>query len=288
MKIRSLLFVPGDSERKFQRALTSAADALILDLEDSVAADQKEGARHTVRASLESDRNGKKLFVRVNALDTGLTLGDLAAVVPGRPDGIMLPKCQNGEDANQVSLYLDAFESAAGIPLGTIRLLPIGTETAASIFGLGSYKGATSRLWGLMWGAEDLAATLGSTTNRDAQGFTEPYRMARNLCLAGAAGADLVPVDTVYTDIDNLEGLAKECAEARRDGFLAKAVIHPKHIDAVNEAFTPKPEEIEWARKVVAAFKQDGALGVIKIDGKMIDKPHLVSAERILSLAGAA
>lgn len=287
MKIRSLLFVPGDSERKFQRALTSAADALILDLEDSVAADQKEGARHTVRASLESERKGKKLFVRVNALDTGLTLGDLAAVVPGRPDGIMLPKCRNGEDANRVSLYLEAFESAAGIPLGTIRLLPIGTETAASIFGLGSYKGATSRLWGLMWGAEDLAATLGSTANRDAQGFTEPYRMARNLCLAGAASADLVPVDTVYTDIDNLEGLAKECAEARRDGFLAKAVIHPKHIDTVNEAFTPKPEEIEWARKVVAAFGQDGALGVVKIDGKMIDKPHLVSAERILRLAGA-
>jgi citrate lyase subunit beta/citryl-CoA lyase len=285
--IRSFLFVPGDSLRKFERASAGEADALILDLEDSVSLDRKAEARGTTRAMLEAPRGRPQRFVRVNALDTGLALADLAAIMPGQPDGIVLPKCAGRDDILQLSHWLDAFESAAGLEVGATKILAIATETAASLFGLGSYPGSPARLWGLMWGAEDLAASLGATENMSGGVFHSPYRLARDLCLAGAAAAGLVAVDTVYTDIDNLEGLEAESRAARRDGFGAKAVIHPKHIEAVNRAFTPSEAETEWARKVVAAFAQDAGLGVIRIDGRMIDRPHLRAARKILGLGEA-
>ncbi|MEK0416720.1 MAG: hypothetical protein RI949_726 [Pseudomonadota bacterium] len=287
--IRSLLFVPGDSPRKFASALRTTADALILDLEDSVALPQKAQARQETLAMLRSPEAAeakKALFVRVNALDTGFTLQDLAAVMPAAPFGVVLPKCSGGQDVATLSHYLDAFEAAAGLPAGQTRILGIATETAASLFGLGTYSRVSPRLWGLMWGGEDLQASLGSTTNQVAGRWTDPYRVARSLCLAGAAAAGVEAIDTVATDIRNLEALTAEALAARRDGFTGKAVIHPSHVDPVNQAFTPTAEEVAWAERVVRAFSEQPNAGVVQMDGKMVDKPHLRAAQRILSARG--
>ena len=284
--IRSLLFVPGDSPRKFASALRTTADALILDLEDSVALPQKVQARQETLAMLrapEAQTAKKALFVRVNALDTGLTLQDLAAVMPAAPFGIVLPKCSSGQDVTTLSHYLDAFEAAAGHTAGQTRILGIATETAASLFGLGSYAKVSPRLWGLMWGGEDLQASLGSTTNQVEGRWTDPYRVARSLCLAGAAAAGVEAIDTVATDIRNLEAVSSEAMAARRDGFTGKAVIHPSHVEPVNQAFTPTADEVTWAERVVRAFTEQPDAGVVQMDGKMVDKPHLRAAQRILS-----
>ena len=282
--MRSFLFVPGDSRRKFDKAVAGDADALILDLEDSVALSAKDGARQTVAEMLDSDRNGKALFVRVNALDTGLTLADLAAVMPHAPDGIALPKCEGPEDLTQVAHYLAAFEAAHGLP--PTKVIAIATETAGSLFTLGRYKGCDERLWGLMWGAEDLAASLGARENGAREGFHEPFRLARNLCLAGAAAAGVVPVDTICAVLDDLSVVEREARDARRDGFGAKAVIHPKHVAPVNAAFTPTEDELAWATKVLDAFAADPNAGVVRIDGQMIDKPHERAARKIMAMAG--
>jgi citrate lyase subunit beta/citryl-CoA lyase len=284
--VRSMLFVPGDSERKFQKAAQGEADALILDLEDSVALAQKARGRAATAAMLAGPRGRQLWFVRVNALDTNHTLADLAAVMPARPDGIVLPKCRGGHDVRQLAHYLDAFEAAHALPAGGTRILAIATETADALFALGSYAGASPRLWGLMWGAEDLAAALGAFANRDAAGrYGEPFTMARNLCLAGARAAGVLPIDTVYVDIKDRGGLRDETLQARRDGFAAKAVIHPAHVDTVNAAFVPTADEIAWARRIVAALADGETTGVVSIDGQMIDKPHLRKAEAILALA---
>lgn len=284
--MRTFLFVPGDSTRKFDSARKTAADALILDLEDSVAPDQKAGARGTVLEMLKSGIGGKqKLYVRVNALDTGLTLADLAAVVPGKPDGIVLPKCEGGADIDKLSLYLDAFEAANGIDNGHIRIVPVASETAMAVLKLDTFAGCSKRLWGMMWGGEDLAASLGATRNRTNGKFHSPYLLARDLCLIGAAAAGVVAIDTIYADIDDLEGLREEAIGARRDGFLSKAVIHPKHVDVVNAAFTPTAEEIAHAKEIVEAFAKDPTAGVVRIGGKMIDKPHLRAAQKTLGIA---
>lgn len=279
--LRSMLFVPGDSARKFARALTGAADALILDLEDSVAASGKAAARGSVREML-AGRGAQALYVRVNALDTGLTLADLAAVMPGRPDGIVLPKCESAADVARVGAWLDAFEAADGAAVGGTGIVAIATETAGSMFGLGSYREAGPRLTGLMWGAEDLSASLGAAGNKEGRRYHSPYMLARDMCLMAAAAAGVVAIDTVYTDIDDIDGLQLEAAAACRDGFGAKAVIHPKHVDPVNAAFTPDAAALDWARRVMALFDDPGT-GVRTLDGRMIDKPHLRAAERILA-----
>jgi len=284
--MRSFLFVPGDSEKKFGKARTGDADALILDLEDSVALSAKEGARRTVAAMLDAPREGPALFVRVNALDTGMTLTDLAAVMPHRPDGIALPKCEGPEDLNRVASYCAAFEAAHDLP--PTKIIAIATETAGSLFTLGSYKGCDERLWGMMWGAEDLAAALGARENGAKDGFHEPFRLARNLCLAGAAAAGVVPIDTICAVLDDLSVVEREAREARRDGFGAKAVIHPKHVAAVNDAFTPTEDELAWAQKVLDAFAADPDAGVVRIDGQMIDKPHERAARKIMAAAEGA
>lgn len=285
--MRSFLFVPGDSERKFARAAEGAADALILDLEDSVAPVGKVAARQVTAGMLAAPRGRQQRYVRVNALDTGLTLADLAAVMPARPDGIVLPKCADAGQVRQVSLWLDAFEAAAGAAPGATRILAIATETAGSLFGLGSYAEAGPRLSGLMWGAEDLSASLGASANRLDGRWLAPFRLARDLCLAGAAAAGVPAIDTVHVDIEDLAGLEADAREARRDGFAGKAVIHPKHVDVVNAVFTPAPEELDWARRVVAAFATAADAGVLRMDGKMLDRPHLRLAERLLAAAGA-
>jgi citrate lyase subunit beta/citryl-CoA lyase len=280
--MRSFLFVPGDSERKFLKASQGEADALILDLEDAVAADAKPQARQTTAAMLRRPRDRQSFYVRVNALDTGMTLTDLAAVMPAAPDGIVLPKCRGGDDVRQLALYLDAFEAANGLVGGGTRIIVIASETAESVFGLGSYRGSSPRLWGLLWGAEDLSASLVSSVNRVGGAYTSPYELARNLCLMGAAAAEVAAIDAVYVDIENIDGLAEESRQARRDGFTAKAVIHPKHVDIVNQAFTPTPEEVAWARTIVDAFAALPHAGVFRLGGQMIDKPHLRRARAIL------
>lgn len=284
--MRSFLFVPGDSARKFAKAREGAADALILDLEDSVAPAAKVAARCETAAMLAAPRGRHKIFVRVNALDTGLTLADLAAVMPGRPDGVVLPKSTCGADVLQLSHYLDAFEAAQAGAADPAVILAIVTETAGSLFGLGSYAGAGPRLWGMMWGAEDLSASLGALANGEGDSYSEPFRMARNLCLAGAAAAGVVAVDAICADVRNHARIAAEATAARRDGFGAKAVIHPDHVEIVNRAFTPDAVEIAQARRVLAALASAEGQGVAMLDGRMIDKPHERAALRLLAAAG--
>ena len=208
--MRSFLFVPGDSQRKFENAKKTAADALILDLEDSIAPDEKVGARRTVREMLDARNPNQKIYIRVNALDTGMTLGDLAAVMPGRPDGIVLPKCAGAADVNRLSLYLDAFEAAAGIEHGSTRIVTVATETARAVLKLLDFENMSPRLWGMMWGAEDLAASLGASRNRTGDRFHGPFLLARDLCLISAAAAGVVAIDTIATDINDLDALREE------------------------------------------------------------------------------
>ncbi len=283
--MRSFLFVPGDNSRKIAKARTSGADALILDLEDGVAFDSKALARETVSQTLSEPRNAQRLFVRINAFDTEMSEADLEAVMRGQPDGIVLPKCQSAEDVLRLSGFLDKCEARFQLDQGSTKIIAIATETATSIFGLGSYKKAGPRLWGLMWGAEDLAASLGAVTNNVDGVYTEPFRLARNLCLIAAASAGVVAIDAICPNLDDLAHVEQEAEAAYRDGFGAKAVIHPKHVDVVNTAFTPKQEEINWASQVVAAFAENPQAGVVRVNDRMIDKPHLRLAHRILLLA---
>ncbi|MCC7485727.1 MAG: CoA ester lyase [Burkholderiales bacterium] len=285
--MRSLLFVPGDDERKIARGLACAADALILDLEDAVAPARKAAARLACARTIASARHARRLFVRVNALDTGETLSDLAAVVPAGPYGVVLPKCRGGEDVRSLAEPLARLEAEAGIPPGRTRILPIATESASSLFGLGSYaEPPLPRLCGLMWGGEDLAADIGAIRNRGADGlYTSPFRLARSLCLLGAAAASVIAIDAVFTDFRDIDGVRREAEEGLRDGFSAKAAIHPDQAAPINAAFTPSAADIEWAERVVAAFDAAAGTGVAAIDGRMLDRPHLRGARRVLERA---
>ena len=289
--MRSLLFVPGDSEKKLEKAPASGADALIIDLEDSVSAANKQRARDITAAFLRELARSParpRLFVRVNGLATGLTDADLD-VVAGRPDGILLPKAEGGASVVHLDAKLAAREAMHGLPDGHVRILALTTETAKALFLSGSFAGASARLAGLTWGAEDLSAELGAETNRDADGrFLDPYRLARSLCLAAAAAAQVQAIDTVYVDFRNAGGLRRETEEARRDGFTAKMAIHPGQVATINQVFTPTPAAIARAKAVVAAFVAEPSAGVVAIDGIMYDRPHLKRAEQLLARAEAA
>lgn len=283
--MRSMLFVPADSERKLARGLESGADALILDLEDSVAASNRAVARTQARDFLEAHKTERvRRYVRINPLASGLALDDLAATVAGRPDGILLPKCLP-EDVRTADHYLSAFEAAAGAPAGAIRIIAIATETPAAVFALGGYEGVSPRLEAITWGAEDLAACIGAN-NRTLDGtYDGPYRLARSLCLLAASAAGVVAIDTIYADFKDEEGLRAECLAGRRSGFAAKMAIHPAQLAAINDAFSVSAAEREWAERVIAAFVAKPDAGTLALDGKMIDKPHLVLARRLLGLA---
>lgn len=285
--MRSLLFVPADSERKLARAPQSGADAVILDLEDSVVPANRPAARSQAHDFLESTESADfRRYVRINPLSTGIALDDLAAAVPARPDGILLPKCVP-EDLRTLDHYLSAFEAAAALSPGTTRVIAIATETPAAMFMLGGYAGVSRRLEGITWGAEDLAACLGGN-NRQPDGiYDDVYRLARSLCLLGAAAAGAMPIDTIYTDFKDEAGLAAECMAAKRSGFTAKMAIHPAQIPVINKAFSVSEEELAWARKVVAIFAEHPDAGTIALDGKMVDKPHLTLARRLLGLGPA-
>jgi citrate lyase subunit beta/citryl-CoA lyase len=288
--MRSFLFVPADSSRKLDKAMASGADALIIDLEDSIALDGKAAARQSAAAYLKdvvTALSRPYLLVRVNGLATGLTDADLDAVAPSRPDAIMLPKAEGGASLVHADAKLAVREALAGLPDGHIKILPIATETAAALFLAGTFAGASPRLSGLTWGAEDLSAELGAHANRDADGgFLDPYRLARSLCLAGAAAAQVPAIDTVYVDFRNSAGFRRECEDALRDGFTGKMAIHPAQVPIINEVFTPSADAIARARAVVEAFAQNPGAGVVGIDGVMYDRPHLARAQRLLGQAG--
>jgi citrate lyase subunit beta / citryl-CoA lyase len=285
--VRSLLFIPADSERKLARGPQSGADALILDLEDSVVPANRPAARTQARAFLSATGSpGFCRYVRINPLSSGAALDDLVAVVPGRPDGILLPKSVP-EDVRTLDHYLSALETASQIPLGTIRVIAIATETPPAMFALGGYAGVSPRLAGITWGAEDLAACLAGNNRRSDGIYEDVYRLARSLCQLAAAAAGVLAIDTIYTDFKDDAGLAAECAAARRAGFTAKMAIHPAQIPIINQAFAATAEELGWARKVVAAFAANPDAGTIALDGKMVDKPHLTLARRLLGLGPA-
>jgi len=289
--MRSLLFVPADSPKKLDKAMTSGADALIIDLEDSIAHDAKAHAREAAAAFLKSVAgmpSRPQLIVRVNGLQTGLTDADLDAIVGAKPDAIMLPKAEGGASIVHTDAKLAVREALNDLPDGSIKILAIATETAAALFLAGSYAGASARLSALTWGAEDLSAELGAEANRDAQGrFLDPYRLARTLCLAGAAAAEVAAIDTVFVDFRDGEGLRRECEEARRDGFAGKMAIHPAQVPVINELFTPTADATAQAQAIVDAFAASPGAGVVSINGVMIDRPHLVRAKRLLARAAA-
>jgi citrate lyase subunit beta / citryl-CoA lyase len=282
--MRSFLFVPADSERKLARGPESGADALILDLEDSVIPANRPLARRLARRFLDDTGSAAyQRWVRINPLASGAALEDLAAAVPGKPDGILLPKCVP-DDLRTLDNYLSAFETAAGLALGATKIIAIATETPAAIFAIGNYAGISPRLAGITWGAEDLAACVGGNNRRLDGAYDDVYRLARSLCLLAASAAGVEPIDTIYTDFKDEAGLAGECAAARRSGFTAKMAIHPAQIPVINRAFTVDEDELAWARKVVDLFAANPNAGTIALDGKMIDRPHLTLARRLLGI----
>ncbi|MFW8565911.1 HpcH/HpaI aldolase/citrate lyase family protein [Orrella sp. 11846] len=297
--MRSLLFVPADSDRKLNKSLDTGSDVLIFDLEDAVSPARKEAGRQELVQFLNSETvltrraqpGQPQLYVRVNALDTGMTLQDLVAVMPCRPDGIVLPKCANAQDHNILSHYLDAFEAQfPDASRQAAQIIAIVTETAQSLAGLDTYAQASARLKGLMWGAEDLAGDIGALTNKedDQRTWTSLFEFVRTRCLFAAAAAGVIAIDSVPTDIHNLEALEAETRQAYRDGFSAKAAIHPGQVATINQAMTPDEKTRHWATQVVAAFEESDTVGVATLDGKMLDTPHLRLARKVLAASALA
>ena len=285
--LRSMLFIPADSERKLAKGEATGADALILDLEDAVAPSRTHIAREMALAYLRSrsNRGRQQLWVRINPLSTPAALLDLA-VVAGAPDGIVLPKVCSAADVVELSHYLDALEVREGVAQGSIRIMPVATETPQSLFALGSYEGCSARLAGLTWGAEDIAAALGASTNRRPDGeYDSVYQLACALCLSGAAAAGVQPIDTIWADFGDEAGLIRDSRTGRQRGFTGKIAIHPNQVATINAAFTPSDDELAWSRKVVNLFESNPGMGTVGLEGKMLDMPHLKQAQRILALA---
>ena len=290
--IRSFLFIPGDSEKKLGKADGAGADALILDLEDSVSLANKPLARDLVPAFMRDRPRGKRasqLWVRINPLDTDVALTDLVAVVAAAPDGLMLPKANGPADVLKLSHYLDALEAQAGVAAGSIKILPVATETAISPFHLGDYAGAgLDRLLGLTWGAEDLAAALGASTNVGADGeWASTYKLVRSLTLLAARAAGVQPIDTLYVDFRDETGLRASSRASRAEGFTGRIAIHPAQVAAINESYRPSAEEIAFAERVIAAFDAAPGVGTVGLDGKMLDIPHLKQARAVVAQAAA-
>jgi citrate lyase subunit beta / citryl-CoA lyase len=289
--MRSLLFVPGDSEKKLERGFQCGADLVIIDLEDSVAPANKAAARATASAFIGQMPRGAapKIYVRVNDLSTGFTDADLAAVIAARPDGIMLPKCNAGADVTQLSAMLRVHEADNDLADGQMKIIALITETAAGVLSAATYRDPNPRLAGVTWGAEDLSASIGASASRDQDGrYTDVFRLARAVTILGATIADVAAIDTVFVNFRDAQGLRRECLEAERDGFTAKLAIHPAQVSVINEAFTPSPEAVARSQTIVQAFADAGNPGVVGIDGQMYDRPHLRRAERLLARAKSA
>ncbi len=285
--MRSFLFVPADGGPKLDKAMSSGADAVILDLEDSIVPERKDMARKAALDFLKSAQPKKdrpRLLVRINGLDTGMTDADLDAVVAGKPDAIMFPKAEGGATVTHLDAKLTAREAIAGVTEGHTKILAQTVETAAGVFTAGSYGGSSARLIGVTWGPEDLASEIGAQANRDASGvLTEPYRIARAICLLGAAAAKVPAYETIHVNFRNLDALRRDTEDARRDGFAGRLAIHPAQVSVINAVFTPGPGEIEKAKAIVAAFAAKPGAGTVGIDGKMYDRPHLTRAQALLA-----
>jgi citrate lyase subunit beta/citryl-CoA lyase len=292
MPVRSWLFVPGDSEKKLSKALGTGADMLILDLEDSVAAENKAGARELTGTWLAAHREpvtgGKQIgrWVRINALDSRHWREDLLAVLPGAPDGIILPKSAGPESVQQLSAEIYELESRSGLAPNAVKIMPLVSETAAAAVSIPSYASVSMpRLAGLTWGAEDLSAALGATRKRDKEGhWTDTFRYARTQTLLAAHARGVMAIDTLHADFADNIGLKQAAEEARADGFAGMLAIHPAQIEVINRAFTPSDDELAEARAIVAAFKDNPGAGTLQIDGRMIDMPHYKLALRVLGL----
>ncbi len=284
--LRSMLFVPGDSEKKLAKSEGVPADALILDLEDSVAAENKVMARGLVCEFLaaQAGERRQQIWVRINPIDHAEAGADLGAVIRGRPDGIVQPKTRSPDDVILLGQRIGTYEMEHEIPIGSTRILPVATETPAAIFSLGDYVRCDKRLAGLTWGAEDLSTEVGALANKDADGnWTQPYQLVRSLCLFAAHAAGVEAIDTLYANFRDPEGLRASCNEARRDGFSGKLAIHPDQVDVINTAFTPDADEIARARRIVDLFDANPGAGTLALDGAMLDIPHLKQARRILA-----
>ncbi|MFV0645041.1 MAG: HpcH/HpaI aldolase/citrate lyase family protein [Sphingomonadaceae bacterium] len=284
MKMRSWLFAPGDSEKKMTGATAGGADIVIFDLEDAVAVENKPLARQMVHDFLAAQTEGKeRLFVRINPLDGPYTLEDLAAIMPARPGGIMLPKAYGRQDVEALDKYLSALEVANGIEQGATPVIVLVTETAEGMFHTGDYKGAP-RVIALTWGAEDLADSIGASSNTNADGsYSFTYEMARSLCLLGAATAGVAAIETIQGDFRDLEKLRLRAEKVRHDGYRGMLAIHPAQVDVINAAFTPGEEEIAQAREIVALFAANPGVGTIGYKGGMLDRPYLSRAEQLLA-----
>jgi citrate lyase subunit beta/citryl-CoA lyase len=288
--MRSLLFVPADGGAKLDKAMAAGADAVILDLEDSIAPERKAHARAAALEFLKAAQTKKqrpRLLVRINGLDTGMTDADLDAVVAGKPDAILFPKAEGGATVTHVDAKLTAREAVAGLPDGSIKILAQTVESAVGLFTAGSYRNSSARLIGMTWGPEDLSSELGAEANREADGMlTEPYRLARSICLFGAAAAKVPAIETIHVNFRDPEVLRRDSELARRDGFSGRLAIHPAQVAVINEVFTPSPEQIAQAKTVVAAFAARPGAGAVGIDGKMYDRPHLLRAQALLARIG--
>ena len=285
MILRSLLFVPADSEKKLAKSQSSPADALILDLEDSVAAQNRPKARGLVKEFLK-DKHSQSIWVRINPLGSEDFIRDVESVVVSNPAGLVIPKPDGPQTLREIDNHISTREAKAGVHHGDIKLLPVATETPEAVLTLGEYRNPPPRLAAMSWGAEDLSAALGAATNRDENGeFLFVHKMVRALVLIAAKAAGVDAIETLHADFRDAKGLERVARAAQREGFSGMLAIHPDQVETINAAFTPSAADIEHAKKVVAAFAQ-GA-GVAALDGKMLDQPHLKQAKHVLALSEA-
>ena len=284
LEYRSAIFIPGNQEKMLAKASSLNADLIVFDLEDSVHPSEKETARKQVAAAINGLRPSQKsVGVRINDLSSGLTLADLEAVLPAMPDLVMLPKVVLGEDLVKIDAMLGAMEAKSNASFGSIKLITLTAETPSSLFHFHSLMNVSDRLVGMTWGAEDLSVALGATQNREQSGqWLSPFQLAQTFCLAKARDLEVQAIDTVYADFKDLEGLREECIAAKQIGFTGKLAIHPNQLDIINEVFSPTEEEVEYAERLVELFSENKASAVFELDGRMVDTPHLLSAQRVI------
>jgi citrate lyase subunit beta/citryl-CoA lyase len=284
--MRSMLFVPGDRPERFAKAQASGADAIILDLEDAVVPERRPQARDEIAKWLASADRAVPAWVRINPVEGEEAAHDLAAVIEGRPDGIVLPKARDGDDVRRVDHWLEILEARLGLERGRTGLLPLVTESAGAVLAAPTFRNLPARVVGLTWGAEDLAADLGALANRTPEGeFEFTYQLARAAVLLASAAAGVAAIDTVDTEIRDTAAIERRARASRRQGFVAKLAIHPAQIAPIHAAFTPGEDEVRWAERVLEAFRAAPGRGAVALDGAMLDKPHVRQAERILAAA---
>lgn len=282
--MRSMLFVPGDRPERFAKAVASGADAVIFDLEDAVVPERRPTAREEITRYLEGAERRIPLWVRINPVESADALADIAAVLAGRPDGIMLPKARDGADVHRASHWIESLEANFGLAAGSVGLIPLVTESAGAVLNAVSFTKLPERVRGLTWGAEDLAADVGALGNRTPEGeFEFTYAYARSMCLLAAAAAGVAAIDTVDTEIRDTVAIERRARDSRRQGFVGKMAIHPAQVAPIHAAFSPSAAEVEWAERVLAAFRAAPGQGALSLDGRMLDKPHIRQAERILA-----